>query len=221
MSSEPCTRKTRSGKMKLRKVIPDKPLQSDQQLLSSKLKGKKLKTFKKKKAIGTPELVRREYLKNLLDSKSKVITGQCIFGDQCDDSKSFLNGPKCSSCFKCKIPIHEKCAIANGVVLKNNFYCCYDCMRDDEMKDAGYSFQFSTIHEDEEFVCYLSKHDKSKDIVSQFLESIMGNKFKPTKDYGVSVICKGKKLGADDDISGIFTTKFVNNVHLFLARKMI
>ena len=55
MSSEPCMRKTRSGKMKLRKV-PDKPLQSDQPLLSIKLKGKKLKTFKKKKAIGTPEL---------------------------------------------------------------------------------------------------------------------------------------------------------------------
>ena len=218
MSSEPCTRKTRSGKMKLIKV-PDKLLQSDQPLLSSKLKGKKLKTFKKKKAIGTPELVRREHLKNLLDSKSKVITGQCIFGDQCDDSKSFLIGPNCSSCFKCKIPIHKKCAIANGVTLTNNFYCYYDCKRDDEMKDAGYSFQFSTIHEDEEYVCYLSKRDKSKDIVSQFLESIMGNKFQPTKDYGVSVICKGKQLGADDDISGIFTTKFVNNVRLVFSKK--
>ena len=89
-------------------------------------------------------------------------------------------------------------------------------MRDDEMKDAGYSFQFSTIHEDEEYVCYLSKRDKSKDIVSQFLESIMSNKFKPSKDYGVSVICKGQKLG---DISGILTTKFVNNVRLFFSKK--
>ena len=87
------------------------------------------------------------------------------------------------------------------------------------MKDAGLSFQFSTIYEEEEYVCYLSKHDKSKDIVSQFLESIMGNKFKPTKDYGVSVICKGQKLGADVDISGIFTTKFVNNVRLFFSKK--
>ena len=218
MSSEPCTRKTRSGIMKLKKV-PDKPLQSDQPLLSSKLKGKKLKTFRKKKAIGTPELVRREYLKNLLNSKSKVVTGQCIFGDQCDDSKSFLIGPNCSSCFKCKIPIHKKCAIANGVTLKNNFYCYYDCKHDDEMKAAGLSFQFSTIYEEEEYVCYLGKRDKSKDIVSQFLESIMGNKFQPTKDYGVSVICKGKKLGADDDISGIFTTKFVNNVSLLFSKK--
>ena len=75
MSSEPCTRKTRSGKMKLRKV-PDKPLQSDQPLLSSKLKGKKLKTFKKKKAIGTPELTRREYLKGILKSRMKTVTAK-------------------------------------------------------------------------------------------------------------------------------------------------
>ena len=120
MSSEPTTRKTRSGIMKLKKV-PDKPLQSNQPLLSSKLKGKRLKTFIKKKAIGTPELVRREYFKNLLESKSKVVTGPCIFGDKCVDSKSILNGPKCSSCFKCKIPIHEKCAIANGVTLKKTY----------------------------------------------------------------------------------------------------
>ena len=218
MSSEPTTRKTRSGIMKLKKV-PDKPLQSNQPLLSSKLKGKRLETFRKKKAIGTPELVKREYLKSLLESKSKVVAGKCILGDQCGDFKSFLNGPNCSSCFKCKIPIHEKCAIANGVTLKNNFYCCYDCMRDDEMKDAGYSFQFSTIHEDEEFVCYLSKHDKSKDIVSKLLESIMGDKFNPSKDYGVSVVCRGKQLGADDDISGIFTMKFVNIVGLYFSKK--
>ena len=47
----------------------------------------------------------------------------------------------------------------------------------------------------------------------------MGNKFKPSKDYGVSVICKGQKLGADVDISGIFTTKFVNNVSLLFSKK--
>ena len=206
--------------MKLKKVA-DKSLQSNQPLKLSKLKGKRLKIFIKKRAIGTTELHRREYLKNVLESKSKVVAGKCILGDQCGDSKSFLNGPNCSSCFKCKIPIHEKCAIANVVMLKNNFYCCYDCMRDDEMKDAGYSFQFSTIHEDEEFVCYLSKHDKSKDIVSKLLELIMGDKFKPSKDYGVSVLCKERKLGADVDISGFFTMKFVNKVGLYLARKMI
>ena len=47
-------------------------------------------------------------------------------------------------------------------------------------------------------------------ILSQHLN--MGDKFKPSKDYGVSVIFKGRKLGADVDISGIFTMKFVNKV---------
>ena len=116
MSFEPTTRKTRS-KMKLKKVA-DKSLKSNQPLKSSKLKGKRLKTFIKKKAIGTTELHRREYLKNLLESKSKSIAGPCIFGDKCVDTKSILNGPKRSSCFECKLPIHEKCAIDNGVTLK-------------------------------------------------------------------------------------------------------
>ena len=119
MSSEPTTRKTRSN-MKLKKVA-DKSLKSNQPLKSSKLKGKRLKTFIKKKAIGTTELHRREYLKNLLESKSKIVTGPCIFGDKCVDSKSILNGPKRSSCFECKLPIHEKCAIANGVTLKKTY----------------------------------------------------------------------------------------------------
>ena len=60
-------------------------------------------------------------------------------------------------------------------------------MRDDEMIIAGYIFKCLTIHEDVEYVCYLSKQDKSQDIVSKFLESIIGDKFKPSKDYGVSL----------------------------------
>ena len=55
-------------------------------LKSSKLKGKRLTTFIKKKAIGTPELTRREFRKGLLKSKSKIVTGQCIFADKCVDS---------------------------------------------------------------------------------------------------------------------------------------
>ena len=151
MSFEPTTRKTRSGKMILTKDA-DKSLKSNQPLKSSKLKGKRLTTFIKKKAIGTPELHRREYLKSLLKSKSKIVTGPCIFGDKCVDSKSILNGPKRSSCFECELPIHKKCAIANDVMLQKNLYCCYDCMRDDEMISAGYPFKCATFHEDEEYV---------------------------------------------------------------------
>ena len=92
-------------------------------------------------------------------------------------------------------------------------------MRDDEIISAGYSFKFATIHEDGEYVCYLSKHDKSQDVVSKFLESIMGDKFKPSEDYGVSVIYKGSKLDADVDILGIFTKNFLNKVLLHHSKK--
>ena len=47
----------------------------------------------------------------------------------------------------------------------------------------------------------------------------MGDKFKHSKDYGVSVIFKGRKLDADVDISGIFTMKFVNKVGLYFSKK--
>ena len=47
----------------------DKSQISSYILKSSKLKGKRLTTFIKKRAIGTPELTRREYLKDLLKLK--------------------------------------------------------------------------------------------------------------------------------------------------------
>ena len=91
-------------------------------LKSSKLKGKYLTIFIKKKAIGTPELTRREFLKYLLKSKMKIVTGQSIFVDKYDDSKSLLTGPKRTACKECDLPIHVKCAIANELKLDKHFY---------------------------------------------------------------------------------------------------
>ena len=107
MSFEPNKRKTRSCKM-VKTNNADKSLKSNPTLKSSKLKGKRLTSFIKKKAIGTPELHRREYLKSLLKSKTKIVIGQCIFGDKCVDSKSTLTGPKSLSCSECELPIHKK-----------------------------------------------------------------------------------------------------------------
>ena len=76
----------------------DKSQISSYTLKSRKLKGKRLTTFKKKNAIGTPALTRREYFKGLLKLKSKIVTGQSIFVDKCVDSKSLLTGPKCAAC---------------------------------------------------------------------------------------------------------------------------
>ena len=121
-------------------------------------------------------------MKSLLTSKSKIVTGQCIFADKCVGSKSMLTGPKRTACKECDLPIHDKCAIVNGLMLVKNFYCCYDCMRDDEMISAGYPFKCATLYDDEEYVCYLSEHGRSQDIVSKFMESIMGDKSEPSKD---------------------------------------
>ena len=47
----------------------------------------------------------------------------------------------------------------------------------------------------------------------------MGDKFKPSEDYGVSVIHKGSKLDADVEIVGFFTMKFINKVLLHNSKK--
>ena len=125
MSLEQNTRITRSNKKKEIEVVPnsrvtkkaDKSQISSYPLKSSKLKGKRLTTFIKKKVIGVPELTRREFLKGLLTLKSNIVTGQCMFADKCADSKSILTGPKRTACKECDLPIHVKCAIANALKL--------------------------------------------------------------------------------------------------------
>ena len=42
------------------------------------------------------------------------------------------------------------------------------------MISTGYQFKCATLYDDEEYVCYLSEHDKSQDFVSKFMESIIG-----------------------------------------------
>ena len=169
----------------------DKSQISSYTLKSRKLKGIRQTTFIEKKAIGIPELTRREYLKGILKSKMKIVTGQYIFVDKCDDSKSLLTGPKRTAYKECDLPIHVKCAIANELKLDKHFYCCYDCMRDDEMISAGYPIKCVTLYDNEEYVCYSSENDKIQDVISKCMETIMGNKFQPSKDYGARIVHRG------------------------------
>ena len=60
-------------------------------------------------------------MENLLKSKSKIVTGQCIFADKCVDSKYMLTGPKRTACKECELPIHEKCAIDNDFMLQKTY----------------------------------------------------------------------------------------------------
>ena len=92
-------------------------------------------------------------------------------------------------------------------------------MRDDEIISTGYPFKCAIFHDNEEYVCYLSEHEKRQDVVSKFMESIMGDKFEPSEDYGVSIVHKGSKLGADVEIFQIFLQKFINNVLLYHSKK--
>ena len=51
----------------------------------------------------------------------------------------------------------------------------------------------------------------------------MGNKFQPSKDYDVSIIHKGSKLGADDEIFPIFPIfqrSLLIMYHYIIAKKM-
>ena len=51
------------------------------------------------------------------------------------------------------------------------------------------------------------------------MESILGNKFKPSKDYGVCIVHRGKQLCPIDEIFLIFSKKNAHNVLLFFNQK--
>ena len=94
-------------------------------------------------------------------------------------------------------------------------------MRDDEMISAGYPFICTTLHDNEAYVYYLSEQDKSQDIISKFMELVIGDRFDPSKDYGACIVHRGKSLGPDDEIFPISSNKFANNILLNFAKKNI
>ena len=73
-------------------------------------------------------------------------------------------------------------------------------MRDDEIISADYPFKCVTLHDNEEYVCYLSEHNKIKDVVSTFIESIMSNKFEHSKYYEARIVHRRKPLGPVSEI---------------------
>ena len=85
-------------------------------LKSKKLKGKRLTTFIKKNAIGTPELTRGGFLKGLLKSRMKIVTEKFIFVDKCVDSEFIVIGPN-RACKDCDLSTHVKCTIAYSLML--------------------------------------------------------------------------------------------------------
>ena len=70
--------------------------------------------------ICTPELTRRKFLKGLLKTRMKFVTGKCILVDKCVNFDSILTGSNRKACKDCDLPIHVKSAITMGLVLENN-----------------------------------------------------------------------------------------------------
>ena len=56
------------------------------------------------------------------------------------------------------------------------------------MISASYLFNCATRYDNEEYFCYLSEDDKIQDVVSKFMETILGKQFKPLKDYGARIV---------------------------------
>ena len=86
-------------------------------------------------------------------------------------------------------------------------------MHDDEMINSGY--------DDEELFCYLSEVDINQDVISKFLEMVMGKTFQSSKDYGARIAHRGKESSLVDKIFPIFSKKFDNNVTLFFNKTNI
>ena len=56
--------------------------------------------------------------------------------------------------------------------------------------------------------CCLSEVDTIKDVISQFLEMVVGKSFKPSKYYGARIAHRGKALSPDNKIFPVFSKKF-------------
>ena len=90
-------------------------------------------------------------------------------------------------------------------------------MRDDEVINACYPLKCITRYDDEGFF-YLSEVNTIQDVISKFLEMVVGVIFLPSKDYGARIAHRGKESSLVDKIFPIFSKKFDNNVTLFFRK---
>ena len=62
------------------------------------------------------------------------------------------------------------------------------------------------------FYCFLKDEDTIKDLISQFLEIIIGPTYKPFQDYGAQIMFKGSIRKSDQAIFPISSKKDKNLV---------
>ena len=101
---------------------------------------------------------------------------------------------ECVYCKKCSIPTHKKCSISLNFVIRENYYCCHDCYIGEQMTGDGYPYKFVTLHENEEYFCFLQMDDTIKEMLVGFLQIIVGPKFSSSQDYDAKIMFAGKML---------------------------
>lgn len=87
---------------------------------------KQITAFKRKKAKGG-EISRIYFFRDYIFNQKNKLIGTCNLGPKCSDSKCVLIGFDSEKCESCELPIHKKCSNLESWVIKEDFYCCYEC----------------------------------------------------------------------------------------------
>ena len=105
-------------------------------------------------------------------------------------------------------------------MIKENFYCCYDCYINDKMNSEGYLYKFNTSHKNEDYFFFLQLNDAVKEMIVEFLIVILGVEYDISKNYGDQIWYGGKSLPHNKAIKVAFSTKNHNHVHFILPSKI-
>ena len=99
-----------------------------------------------------------------------------------------LIGLNIVTCKNFSMSIHKKCSISLIFVIRDNYYCCHDCYIGEQMTGDGYPYNFVTLHENEEYFCFLRMEDTIKEMIVEFLQVIIGPKCPSAQDYETQIM---------------------------------
>ena len=156
-----------------------------------------------------------------LHSENVDFSGQYYLSKSCIDKRCILIGLNSVICAKCSMPIHKKCSIFLKFVINDNYYCCHDCYIGAKMIVDGFPYKFVTLHDNEDYYCFLRKDDTIKELINEFLIVILGSKFSSSEDYDVKIIFSGKNQVPDLSIKNIFQIKNDNNVLFTMSKRKL
>lgn len=89
------------------------------------------------------------------------------------------------------------------------------------MTGDGYPYKFVTLHENEEYICFLRMDDTIKKILVEFLQITLRPKYLSSQDYGAQTMFGGKRLSQELMIKNVFQTKKDNNVFCNMPKEIL